>query len=438
MDPELSTGLQAHLVAAGWLDRMKWSRVRAHLDGAAHLTGNTPAERLLLGMLALRRLLDGSPAAAVAELAERAVAGSSFIDGLTPQAVNFPGIALYCCDKLERAEEAFSTRIAEGRDHGEIRAVAALLCWRAETRRRTGRLADAESDAREAIAISQERDWSIAMPGTRGVLADTLIDQGDARTALAVLEGPHTPTDYWSWNVFLHARGRALLVTGDPRAGLADLLDAGARQQHWGPAAPALLPWRSSAASAHAALGNTEEALELAREELELARRFGAPRAIAIAIRALAAIEGGERSIELMRQAAQIVEHSPAVLDLGATLVELGSALRRTGQRKAARDPLRRGLDTAHRVGARALADRAQEELLATGARPRRLVIAGANALTPSERRVARMAAEEMTNRQIAQALFVSQRTVETHLSHCYSKLNITTRAELREALHEP
>ena len=434
-DPALVLGLEAHLVAVGWLDRSNWRKVSPRLEGVARLAGKTPAERLLLGMLALRELQDGAPASVVARLAERAVADHGLSEGLTPQAVDYPGIALYCCDRFEQAEHAFSTRIAEARRHGEIRAVTALLCWRAETVRRQGRLADAEADAREALAISEERHWGIAMPGTRGVLADTLTDQGDAQGALAALEGPGTPTGYWSWNVFLHARGRALVAVGELGAGLDDLLEAGLRQQDWGPAAPALLPWRSSAATAHAALGNTTEALQLAREELDLAQRFGAPRAIAIAIRVTTAIEGGERSVALLRDAAHMLEHSPAVLDLGATLIELGSALRRSGQRAAAREPLRHGLDIAHRLGAQALATRAQEELLATGARPRRHVLTGAAALTASERRVARMAAEGLTNRQIAQALFVSQRTVETHLSHCYLKLDITTRAQLKSAL---
>jgi DNA-binding CsgD family transcriptional regulator len=434
-DAPLALGLEAHLVAVGWLDRSNWSLVSPRLDGVAQLAGKTPAERLLLGMLALRGLLDGEPASVVAGHAERALANQGISEGLTPQAVNFPGIALYCCDRLHQAEQAFSTRIAEARKHGEIRAVAALLCWRAETLRRQGRLSDAETDAREAIAISEERNWSIAMPGTRGVLADTLLDQGDPQRALTVLDGPVTPTGYWSWNVFLLARGRARVAAGDVRTGLEDLLEAGARQQDWGPAAPALLPWRSTAARAHAALGNTEQARALVRDELDLARRFGAPRALAIAMSATAAVDGGDRGVEILREAADVLKDSPAVLDLGATLVELGSALRRSGQRAAARDPLRRGLDIAHRLGAQVLAAHAREELLASGARPRRLLLTGAAALTPSERRIARMAAQELTNREIAQALFVSQRTVETHLSHCYQKLDITTRSQLKDAL---
>jgi DNA-binding CsgD family transcriptional regulator len=71
----------------------------------------------------------------------------------------------------------------------------------------------------------------------------------------------------------------------------------------------------------------------------------------------------------------------------------------------------------------------------ATGARPRRMVRTGVDALTPSELRVARMAATGMTNREIAQALFVTARTVETHLTHAYPKLGIVSREDLGAAL---
>ncbi len=65
------------------------------------------------------------------------------------------------------------------------------------------------------------------------------------------------------------------------------------------------------------------------------------------------------------------------------------------------------------------------------GARPRKLVQTGVDALTASERRVARMAAEGMTNKEIAQALFVGVHTVEVHLSHAYAKLGVRSRAQL-------
>jgi DNA-binding CsgD family transcriptional regulator len=96
---------------------------------------------------------------------------------------------------------------------------------------------------------------------------------------------------------------------------------------------------------------------------------------------------------------------------------------------------LREGLDLAHRCGAAPLEERARAELTATGARPRKAVLSGVESLTPSELRVARMAAEGMTNREIAQSLFATAKTVETHLRHVYQKLDLARRTELAEAL---
>jgi DNA-binding CsgD family transcriptional regulator len=96
---------------------------------------------------------------------------------------------------------------------------------------------------------------------------------------------------------------------------------------------------------------------------------------------------------------------------------------------------LREALDLADRCGAKPVAEHAREELLITGARPRRARLSGAEALTASERRVAELAGDGLSNREIAQALFVSLPTVTTHLTHCYQKLDISSRAELPGAL---
>src|SRR5207244_5954401 len=119
-------------------------------------------------------------------------------------------------------------------------------------------------------------------------------------------------------------------------------------------------------------------------------------------------------------------------------LTELGAALRRGNRRADAREPLRLGLELAHICGAKPLAERAHTDLLATGARPRRLVVTGLDSLTPSERRVAAMAADGMTNREIAQALFVTPSTGEVHLSSAYRKLGIGSRSQLPHALTAP
>jgi DNA-binding NarL/FixJ family response regulator len=83
----------------------------------------------------------------------------------------------------------------------------------------------------------------------------------------------------------------------------------------------------------------------------------------------------------------------------------------------------------------RLLARRARAELLAAGARPRRSACSGVDALTAAERRVATLAADGCGNREIAQQLFVTRRTVETHLTHTFQKLGVATRAELAQVM---
>jgi|SRR5215207_9340345 len=149
-------------------------------------------------------------------------------------------------------------------------------------------------------------------------------------------------------------------------------------------------------------------------------------------------IEGGSAGIDHLREAVAQLERSPSRLQHARALADLGAALRRDGKRRDAQQPLRQALDLADRCGGKAVADQARAELLITGARPRRARISGVEALTASERRVAQLAAEGLTNRQIAQALFVSHPTVVTHLGHCYQKLNISSREQLAGALATP
>jgi len=101
----------------------------------------------------------------------------------------------------------------------------------------------------------------------------------------------------------------------------------------------------------------------------------------------------------------------------------------------AARDPLVQSLELARACGAAGLEQRAGDELRATGARPRSLVYTGVDALTASERRVAELAADGHPNPEIAQALFVTRKTIEAHLSSVYAKLDISSRRALPAAL---
>jgi DNA-binding CsgD family transcriptional regulator len=162
---------------------------------------------------------------------------------------------------------------------------------------------------------------------------------------------------------------------------------------------------------------------------------WGTPGALGEVHRAAGVLKGGEAGIRDLREAVSLLEQSPARLEHSRALVDLGSALRRTGRRTEAREPLRAGYDLAQQCGAAALAENARYQLAASGIRIRRERLSGVHSLTATERRIAEVAAEGETNAQIAQALFVTVKTVEMHLTHVYRKLGISGRHELPAAL---
>jgi DNA-binding CsgD family transcriptional regulator len=216
---------------------------------------------------------------------------------------------------------------------------------------------------------------------------------------------------------------------------LGDLLAAGDLLARLRAPSPSIAPWRSDAALAHLALGARSEARALAAEEVALARAYKGPRTLGMALRAAGLTEGGRGGIELLRQAVGVLVGSGARLEHARAMADLGAALRRAGQRAESRDILRQALDLAHHCGALAVTERARNELLAAGGRPRRLVLSGVDSLTSSERRIAQLAATGLSNRDIAQHLFITTRTVEGHLTHAYQKLAITSREQLTAVL---
>lgn len=198
---------------------------------------------------------------------------------------------------------------------------------------------------------------------------------------------------------------------------------------------PSITPWRSRIALAASRLGLQDEAERWAVEELELARRFGAPRPIGIALTSLGLVRGRLPGLALLEEAVAILERSRAILEHTRALIELGGALRRQDRRTAAADHLRRGLEKARRLGARMLERKAQVELASLGIRPRRTAVSGLAALTPSEHRVATLASQHLTNREIAQTLFVTVKAVEWHLGNAYGRLGVHSRRGLAAAM---
>lgn len=297
-------------------------------------------------------------------------------------------------------------------------------------------------DVSEALAYGQqalegtEQTWISSLAAA--FMVAPMIERGAIEEAHALLAARDLnrqlgPT--WPYNVARHARGCLHAAAGDHAAAVEELLEAGQIAEQWGVRNPALMSWRSDAALSLAALGDRRAASRLCAEETELARQWGADRGLGIALHATGVVQGGDRGIELLTESVAVLRRSPAPLQLARALLDLGAAHRRAGSRTRAREYLRESLDLAHAAGGLALAGRARQELVAAGYRPRRDAILGRDALTPSELRVAQLAVAGQTNRQIAQDLFVTQRTVESHLTSAYGKLGIRSRPELPAAL---
>jgi DNA-binding NarL/FixJ family response regulator len=217
----------------------------------------------------------------------------------------------------------------------------------------------------------------------------------------------------------------------------ADLQAAGTRWHQLDVHHPGLASWRVDAAEALTALGDTAAARRLATEHLELAERLGLPGPRAAGLRALARTTAPAERTPLLERATALLADSPNQLEHTRALVDLGAAMRRANRRADARHPLRRALELADSGGMRLLARRARHELHAAGARPRRAALSGVESLTPAEHRVVTLAAHGHSNREIAERLYVTPRTVETHLTHAFQKLDISTRTQLTECLSQ-
>ena len=320
----------------------------------------------------------------------------------------------------------------------EMIGIASFSAWALH---RMGELADAEAQARWA----GERATGIYALDSLAHLVEILIDRDaldDAQAELAKLEPPVASHSIMAVT-YLMARGQLRAAQGRAQDALADFLACGQRCDLLG-IALALYHWRSGAALAYASLGHAAEARRLAREEVATARAFGRPRALGVALRCAGVAESllcreagdsGDGGLASLEEAVLVLEASQAPVELARGLTDYGAVLRRSGRRTEARAQLERGLDLAHHWGARRIASQARSELLAAGAKPRRDAITGRDALTAGELRVARLAADGRSNREIAQALFITTKTASAHLSRVYRKLDITRRDQLAQAL---
>jgi DNA-binding CsgD family transcriptional regulator len=433
-DQDLLLALDAVALTSGALTPSGPMLTAEGLERYRQLSGQTPGERAVLACVAFTLGRSGHPVAEVRDLAERALAhgGGHLSAGSDPFTALMLNVTLQWCGDLTRAIALGTEALEEARSINSSMLYTEVLASRAWAYWANGDLDQAEADAR----LSFETEGMIAggrSPVAVASLTRILVERGRHAEAHALASGFELPEDREDLMVrefIATALGRVELAMGNHAAALRHLDEAGEISSRSGVRNAVVSEWRLHAAEALRGLGRYDDAAATLAPALEHARRSGGAAELGGSLRVAALIEPTV-NIELLKQAIDVFAPSERHLDHARTLVELGAALRRSGARDACRQPLSDGVALAQRCGAHGLVERGMSELRATGARPRRVERTGIAALTPSERRVASLAAGGHSNRSIAQELFVSTRTVETHLRGAFEKLGVHSRQEL-------
>jgi DNA-binding CsgD family transcriptional regulator len=438
--PELALGLESELLLAAVWSPGHQPKIAAWVERFERRAGGRPRFEAIAGFhRALRRMLEGASAAEVGDRIEAALATGA-IDSLDPSF----GWAMRLLQHSEREEAGLTLvepALARARELGRLSQVQLLCAQRAQFVYAQGRIGEALAEAE--VGLNAAEGFHAALPLLHAVRLDALRERGELDEAEAGLRragfaGEVADRPPFGW--LLASRCRLRLAQDRLEEARADFVRGEVLHERVGASHIVHPDWRAYGAIALARLGQREQAEQVADRQLERARSFGAPRALGTALRAAAAVKGGETALGHLEEAVAVLEDSLARLVLAQVLADYGALLRELGRRRESRDPLRRAISLTDVCGAPVLAERARAELTAGGGRPPPAETEGMAALTPAERRVATLAARGPTNREIAQTLFVTEKTVEIHLSRAYRKLGIRSRWQLPEfvALEEP
>jgi DNA-binding CsgD family transcriptional regulator len=433
---ELELELEGVRLMAAFMSPALMEHVLGTAERFADLEGRTPGEAGLLLHVALHRFLLGRSAAVVAEPLDRAVRDPELVAAIGPESawLYFTLGGLYKADRLDDVNRTVEIGLAEARRRGSATGFGVASLWRAWTSLRAGAAAEAEADARAAFEALPAGMWQ-RLPSL-ACLVEVLVERGATDEAEEVLEAAGPIGADPGAAALLDARSILRAARGDARGALDDQLES-RRQTGDESLYPYFDGWLRIALMSHRT-GDGATAEREAPAALEWARVWDTPGHLGQALAVSGLILGGDEGLARLREAVALLERSPARRDLAHSLVALGAALRRRGERTAAREPLRRALDIATAGGLGAIAERAREELRVSGAKIQRPASSGLDSLTPSERRIAELAAGGASNPEIAQALFVTVKTVEMHLGNAYRKLDIGSRRELRPLLRKP
>lgn len=440
-EPDWARELDAQVLFSASLNADLHDAMAERLLSARAITddGPSPAERRILSFAAHDVALGAGTAQEAVELAHRALGHGELLSHETADSLTYfcAASALLHAGALADGYRACSEAITEARSRGSHRGYAMASTFRAMANIAMGRTREAESDANNALSF-RDQDFAVLQPVAAGYLIEALMERGDldgAAEAAAVVADLGPLEDLIVVQPLLSARGRLALAQGrieDARTQLARLQEIQAR---WRTRNVCSAPWRGELAQILAP-EVPSEAARLLDEGCEIAEAFGDSRGVARSLRFRLQVLGGDASE--LEAAVHALREGDARLELAYSLRELGRSAARDGRKKDAKSWLLEALDAAHRCGADRLEAEVRETLVSIGSRPRRALLTGVEALTARELSIAEMVAQGMSNREIAEAAFLTENTVEVHLTRVYKKLGIQARSLVAQALAAP
>ncbi|HTV10688.1 MAG TPA: AAA family ATPase [Acidimicrobiales bacterium] len=432
--------LVAEMAELAMVSTELYARARPLLEETAKgLGGQTTHERAVLSALVARRYeqLD-TPVGALADQAKRALGNAKQrladrrSDSLWP---SFVSNVLCRVDEQPFVRDLAGAALADAGVRRSALATAFAAGERGQAYLLMGALGPARQDLGHARYLAKLAGEYLALHFFVGLLVWALVEAGQLADAELVLEEDGlltTTATPASPLLFGRATLRAAQGCYDEAArDIQELEDEVARR---GVPLPAI-GCRPLKARCLVASGHSLHARELLEEELSIALGFGVASEIGMARREHALLCAGEGRVAELAQAEADLAPTPRRLEHAKALLELGSALRRSSKRAEAREHLLSALEIADSCGAEPIRQRALRELRMQGDRPRRSERHGLEAFTATERRVAELVADGLTNAAISRLLVVSPKTVETHLNAAFRKLGIHRRTEIANAL---
>lgn len=425
--------VEAALVASSLLVPDRIADARRRLAARTGLTNATRGERLFLIQQMANAAGTNQPADAV-----RGFARAAFVEDDQPETTDWVWVRLFLAALGDFADVRRMTEVgmAQAEESGSVIGVATVSFVRGLTENWSGDLLAAEDAFRTMLDRGSLIDGPLVALLGSGGLAQSLAQQGRVDEALEVLAPfpeqlpPGSPVNGVAGLEF----GRSITArwAGDNEAAVAAAFRVRDLVVGLDVDSPSWAAWRALAVEPLVALGRLDEARVLADQHLALCTASAVQRLLGEAERLAALVAADpDEGLALLRRSVERLAAADCPIQLVASWLDLGSALRRRGLRAEARDQLTKAREGAVACAAGGFLGRAEEELAATGVRVPSRDTSGLGALTASELRVVRLAAAGMSNPEIARALFVVPKTVETHLSRAYRKLGVSGRAEL-------